>query len=284
MRPCALARQGLRRMRRPRRWVPPGTPRASPSRLSRPSRGPVHGPQRGPRAPAGGDRGRRAGRGPVPQRPGQGAGHVEEHHAGAGPDHGRGRDAARHPARSPVHARHGADPAGRHRPQAAAARRAVPAAARAAGRPDEDDLPGGDLRRGLPGVHRAGRRAGQRPVPCPARPARGAARHGRGQGDPVDHGRAGGAGVCAPRPGCGRGPRTRSPTSTRCSRTSRWPAVTGSRSTTRRTPRGSSARARRSSGTTAPCAGAVSVTGIKRDLPAWRVDELGRTVRPAPTR
>jgi IclR family acetate operon transcriptional repressor len=27
------------------------------------------------------------------------------------------------------------------------------------------------------------------------------------------------------------------------------------------------------------CAGAVSVTGIKRDLPAWRVDELGRTVR-----
>ncbi len=26
------------------------------------------------------------------------------------------------------------------------------------------------------------------------------------------------------------------------------------------------------------CAGAVSVTGIKRDLPAWRVDELGRTV------
>ncbi len=27
------------------------------------------------------------------------------------------------------------------------------------------------------------------------------------------------------------------------------------------------------------CAGAVSVTGIKGDLPAWRVDELGRTVR-----
>lgn len=27
------------------------------------------------------------------------------------------------------------------------------------------------------------------------------------------------------------------------------------------------------------CAGAVSVTGIKRDLPAWRVDELGRTIR-----
>jgi IclR family acetate operon transcriptional repressor len=27
------------------------------------------------------------------------------------------------------------------------------------------------------------------------------------------------------------------------------------------------------------CAGAVSVTGIKRDLPAWRIDELGRTVR-----
>jgi DNA-binding IclR family transcriptional regulator len=27
------------------------------------------------------------------------------------------------------------------------------------------------------------------------------------------------------------------------------------------------------------CAGAISVTGIKRDLPAWRVDELGRTVR-----
>jgi IclR family acetate operon transcriptional repressor len=29
------------------------------------------------------------------------------------------------------------------------------------------------------------------------------------------------------------------------------------------------------------CAGAVSVTGIKGDLPAWRVDELGRTVRRA---
>jgi IclR family transcriptional regulator, acetate operon repressor len=27
------------------------------------------------------------------------------------------------------------------------------------------------------------------------------------------------------------------------------------------------------------CAGAVSVTGIKGDLPAWRIDELGRTVR-----
>jgi IclR family acetate operon transcriptional repressor len=27
------------------------------------------------------------------------------------------------------------------------------------------------------------------------------------------------------------------------------------------------------------CAGAVSVTGIKGDLPAWRLDELGRTVR-----
>lgn len=27
------------------------------------------------------------------------------------------------------------------------------------------------------------------------------------------------------------------------------------------------------------CTGAVSVTGIKGDLPAWRVDELGRTVR-----
>jgi IclR family acetate operon transcriptional repressor len=27
------------------------------------------------------------------------------------------------------------------------------------------------------------------------------------------------------------------------------------------------------------CAGAVSVTGIKGDLPAWRMDELGRTVR-----
>ena len=27
------------------------------------------------------------------------------------------------------------------------------------------------------------------------------------------------------------------------------------------------------------CAGAVSVTGIKGDLPAWRVDELGRAVR-----
>jgi IclR family acetate operon transcriptional repressor len=27
------------------------------------------------------------------------------------------------------------------------------------------------------------------------------------------------------------------------------------------------------------CAGAVSVTGIKGDLPAWRVDELGRLVR-----
>jgi IclR family acetate operon transcriptional repressor len=27
------------------------------------------------------------------------------------------------------------------------------------------------------------------------------------------------------------------------------------------------------------CAGAVSVTGIKGDLPAWRVDELGRSVR-----
>jgi len=27
------------------------------------------------------------------------------------------------------------------------------------------------------------------------------------------------------------------------------------------------------------CSGAVSVTGIKGDLPAWRVDELGRTVR-----
>jgi IclR family transcriptional regulator, acetate operon repressor len=27
------------------------------------------------------------------------------------------------------------------------------------------------------------------------------------------------------------------------------------------------------------CAGAVSVTGIKLDLPAWRVDELGRTMR-----
>jgi IclR family transcriptional regulator, acetate operon repressor len=29
------------------------------------------------------------------------------------------------------------------------------------------------------------------------------------------------------------------------------------------------------------CAGAVSVTGIKGDLPAWRVNELGRTVRRA---
>jgi IclR family transcriptional regulator, acetate operon repressor len=29
------------------------------------------------------------------------------------------------------------------------------------------------------------------------------------------------------------------------------------------------------------CAGAVSVTGIKGDLPAWRIDELGRTVRRA---
>lgn len=27
------------------------------------------------------------------------------------------------------------------------------------------------------------------------------------------------------------------------------------------------------------CAGAVSVTGIKNDLPAWKVNELGRTVR-----
>jgi hypothetical protein len=27
------------------------------------------------------------------------------------------------------------------------------------------------------------------------------------------------------------------------------------------------------------CAGAVSVTGIKGDLPAWRINELGRTVR-----
>jgi IclR family acetate operon transcriptional repressor len=27
------------------------------------------------------------------------------------------------------------------------------------------------------------------------------------------------------------------------------------------------------------CAGAVSVTGIKGDLPAWRMNELGRTVR-----
>ena len=27
------------------------------------------------------------------------------------------------------------------------------------------------------------------------------------------------------------------------------------------------------------CAGAISVTGIKGDLPAWRVNELGRTVR-----
>jgi len=29
----------------------------------------------------------------------------------------------------------------------------------------------------------------------------------------------------------------------------------------------------------AGCGGAVSVTGIKGDLPAWRVDELGRSVR-----
>src|SRR5215813_6941023 len=29
------------------------------------------------------------------------------------------------------------------------------------------------------------------------------------------------------------------------------------------------------------CAGAVSVTGIKSDLPVWRVNELGRTVRRA---
>ncbi|HEX5189134.1 MAG TPA: IclR family transcriptional regulator C-terminal domain-containing protein [Streptosporangiaceae bacterium] len=27
------------------------------------------------------------------------------------------------------------------------------------------------------------------------------------------------------------------------------------------------------------CAGAVSVTGIKGDLPGWRIDELGRMVR-----
>ena len=49
--------------------------------------------------------------------------------------------------------------------------------------------------------------------------------------------------------------------------------------TTRRTPRASSAWARRSSATTVPCAGAVSVTGIKGDLPAWRVNELGQAVR-----
>ena len=27
------------------------------------------------------------------------------------------------------------------------------------------------------------------------------------------------------------------------------------------------------------CVGAISVTGIKGDLPSWRVDELGRSVR-----
>ena len=27
------------------------------------------------------------------------------------------------------------------------------------------------------------------------------------------------------------------------------------------------------------CVGAVSVTGLKLDLPAWRVEQLGRTVR-----
>ncbi len=64
-----------------------------------------------------------------------------------------------------------------------------------AGRPDQDDLAGRDLRRGLPGVHRAGGRPGQRPFLHPARPARGAARLGGGQGDPVDHG---------PRQRCGR--------------------------------------------------------------------------------
>ena len=30
---------------------------------------------------------------------------------------------------------------------------------------------------------------------------------------------------------------------------------------------------------TGGCAGAISVTGIKGDIPAWRIDELGRTVR-----
>ena len=84
--------------------------------------------------------------------------------------------------------------------------------------------------------------------------------------------------ICAAT-GMVRGPRTRSPTSTRCSPTWRSRARTGSPWTTRRTPRGSSASGRCSSATTDRAPGAVSVTGIKGDLPAWRMNELGRTVR-----
>ena len=91
---------------------------------------------------------------------------------------------------------------------------------------------------------------------------------------------AGGAGCCAPRPGCGRRTaHTITDIDSLLDNLARWRAGTGSRSTTRRTPRGSSASGAAFFGHDGGCAGAVSVTGIKCDLPAWRVDELGRTVR-----
>ncbi len=89
--------------------------------------------------------------------------------------------------------------------------------------------------------------------------------------------------LCA-RPACGGGRVIRSPMWRPCWRI--WPrcAATASPSTTRKMPRASSAWARPSSATTELSRGAVSVTGIKGDLPAWRVNELGQAVRRAADR
>ena len=142
------------------------------------------------------------------------------------------------PPRARLHARHGADQAGRHRRPAAPARRPVPPADRGPVPGDQDDRAGGDQRWRVPGLHRPGGRPGQRPLPHPARPARGAVRLGGGQGDPRGHGRRRGPAHVRRRPGWRPGPRTPSPTSTRCWTT--WPRSGGSasRSMTRRTRRG----------------------------------------------
>ena len=178
-----------------------------------------------------------------------------------------------------LHAGHGADPAGRHRRQAAPARRPVPPADRGAGRGDQDDLAGGDQRRRATRSSSTGwtARAASASTPrsasasCPTR-----RRRARRSSRPWTARRSG---ACAPTPGWPRAPRTPSPTSTRCWTT--WPRCRrlGFAVDDEEDAEGVFCVGAAFFGHDGSCAGAVSVTGIKGDLPAWRIDELGRTVR-----
>ena len=145
---------------------------------------------------------------------------------------------------------------------------------------DQDDRADRGQRGGLPGVHRPGGRPGQRPLPHPARPARGA-RTPRRPGKAIlsSHGRGARSAGSARRPGWRRAPRTPSPTSDTLLDNLAAARRLGFAVDDEEDAEGVICVGAAFFGHDGSCAGAVSVTGIKGDLPAWRIDELGRAVR-----